>query len=223
MPRPVLIVAAHPDDEVLGCGGTIARHIDEGDIVDIVFMADGVSSRDLANDNELACRNAAAESVGKLLGCRNIYSLGLKDNRLDAYALIDVIKPLESLIKEIKPEVIYTHHCGDLNIDHRITHQAVMTACRPQPGFCVRSIYAFEIMSSTEWQTAGLMPFLPNVFVDITPFMALKKRALDLYAAEMREPPHSRSLAGLEHLASHRGHCVGLMAAEAFVLVRSVR
>lgn len=219
----VLVVAAHTDDEALGCGGTIARHVAEGDVVYAVFMADGVTSRDEVNESDIASRNDAAENARKTLGIKENFYLGLPDNRLDSLPLIEVIKQLEPIILKIKPNVIYTHHHGDLNVDHRVTHEAVLTACRPVPGSSVREIYAFEVMSSTEWSTTNKEPFVPNHYVDITLYQQPKLEALLAYKHEIRDAPHSRSLENLKHLAHHRGHTAGLIAAEAFVTVRTIR
>jgi LmbE family N-acetylglucosaminyl deacetylase len=221
--KTVLIVAAHTDDEALGCGGTIARHVAEGDIVYAVFMADGVSSRAQADQEDLANRNAAAEHAREILGIRENVYLGLPDNRLDSLPLIEVIQRLEPIISKLQPNIIYTHHHGDLNVDHRITHQAVLTACRPMPGTHVQAIYAFEVMSSTEWATPIAEPFVPNHYVDISDQLNTKIAALQAYQLEMREAPHSRSLEHVTHLAHHRGHTVGVAAAEAFLTVRTVR
>ncbi|MDX1695685.1 MAG: hypothetical protein R3208_18105, partial [Ketobacteraceae bacterium] len=131
-----------------------------------------------------------------------------------------VVQPLEAVINRHQPEIIYTHHNGDLNIDHRITHQAVLTACRPQPGSSVKAIYSFEVLSSTEWNTPGSNPFLPSYHVDITTHLDTKRQALEAYALEMLHPPHSRSIDHALALAHHRGHSVGFEAAEAFMVIR---
>lgn len=221
--RTILIVAAHTDDEALGCGGTIARHVAEGDMVHAVFMADGVSSRPDAATDELDRRMAAARQAHQLLGLQHVEYLGLPDNQLDGLPLLNVVQALEKVVEEIEPHIIYTHHYGDLNIDHRITHQAVMTASRPVPGSSVREIYGFEVLSSTEWTTPQQFPFLPNMYVDISEFMAMKLKALEAYRMEMRAAPHSRSVEHVEHLARHRGHSVGVAAAEAFMTSRIIR
>jgi LmbE family N-acetylglucosaminyl deacetylase len=223
MSKTVLIVAAHTDDEALGCGGTIARHVAEGDVVYAVFMADGVSARAQADRDDLANRNAAAEHAREILGIRENVYLGLPDNRLDSLPLIEVIQRLEPIVRQLQPNIIYTHHHGDLNVDHRITHQAVLTACRPMPGSHVQAIYAFEVMSSTEWATPTAESFVPNHYVDISDQLNAKMAALRAYQVEMRDAPHSRSIEHLTHLAHHRGHTVGVVAAEAFVGVRTVR
>lgn len=222
MTNCVLVVAAHTDDEALGCGGTIARHVSEGDAVYAVFMADGVTSRQGAVQEHLIDRNKAAENARKILGIKENIYLGLPDNRMDSIPLIDVVQTLKPVIQKLQPNIVYTHHHGDLNVDHRITHQAVMTACRPQPGSSVRAIYAFEVMSSTEWATTNAEPFLPNYFVDISAHLTTKNAALDAYRVEMRETPHSRSMQHLSSLANHRGQTVGVLAAEAFVAIRVV-
>lgn len=223
MSKSVLVVAAHADDEALGCGGTIARHATSGDQVHVVFVADGVTSRLNAGGDELARRQQATEQARNILGIRSTTFLGLPDNRLDSLPLLDIVQPLEAIVARLAPELVYTHHYGDLNVDHRQTHQAVMTACRPLPGTTVREILTFEVMSSTEWSGVGLAPFLPNLFVDIGAQLDTKMRALEAYGLEMRAPPHSRSLMHAQCLAQHHGCCVGVDAAEAFMVMRAIR
>ena len=219
----LVVVAAHPDDEVLGAGGTIARHVADGDCVRVVFMADGVASRDAGDPEADMRRSEAADAALDILGVRESYHLGFADNSMDETTLLSVVKKLEPVLRKCSPDVIYTHHFGDLNIDHRITQQAVMTICRPQPGEPCREIYGFEVLSSTEWQTVGDRPFLPSLFVDISSFVDRKLKALFAYAEEMRTVPHSRSVEHAELLARHRGHSVGVMHAEAFEVYRIIR
>ncbi len=223
MTNCVLVVAAHTDDEALGCGGTIARHVAEGDTVYAIFMADGVTSRASAYQEDQLARNAAAECAKEILGIKENFYLGLPDNRMDSIPLINVVKKLEPIIEGLKPNIVYTHHHGDLNVDHHITHQAVMTTCRPVPGYSVRTIYAFEVMSSTDWSTPREKPFLPNTYINVTSYLEIKQAALKCYEIEMRHAPHSRSHENIEYLARHRGHNVGIHAAEAFELVRMIK
>lgn len=223
MAKTILVVAAHPDDEVLGCGGTIARHVAEGDAVHVIFMADGVGSRKGKLKREMNERNLAKTQALKILGVSSSHSLDFPDNYMDSMPLLDIVQPLERLICEIQPRTIYTHHHGDLNVDHRITHRAVMTACRPLPGSSIREILTFEVMSSTEWSDAGQQAFDPNVFVDISEHWPKKLQAIEAYALEMRPAPHSRSIGHLETLARHRGACVGMERAEGFRLIRGLR
>jgi LmbE family N-acetylglucosaminyl deacetylase len=222
----ILIVAAHPDDEVLGCGGTMARHAAAGDRVDIFIAAEGATSRDEvrnagARAREIAALRKSAAKAATVLGARAPRFGGFPDNRMDSVPLLEVTKAIEALVAELRPRVVYTHHAGDLNVDHRVVHQAVVTACRPQPGHCVDSLLFFEVPSSTEWQTAGsAAPFVPNYFVDIAGFEKAKRRALAAYAAEMRPWPHARSIEAVAARGRHRGAGVGVAAAEAFMAGR---
>jgi len=225
MAKTILVVAAHPDDEILGCGGTIARHLAEGDNVHIVFMADGVSSRGICpNSAEHQERNHAAYQASQAFGITPpLTFLGFPDNRMDTIALLDITQALEKVIKTIQPEIIYTHHFGDLNIDHQIVHKAVMTACRPQGDYSVKTILCFEIPSSTEWQAPNSgQAFEPTWFVDISDTLEIKMKALQAYHEEMREWPHPRSYENVEMLAKNRGAVVGKKAAEGFMLMRGV-
>ncbi|WP_431475315.1 MULTISPECIES: PIG-L deacetylase family protein [Marinobacter] len=222
MSKTVLVVAAHTDDEALGCGGTIARHVAEGDTVYAVFLADGVTSRPGATSEELEQRNAAAEEAHRILGITKAYMLGFPDNRMDSVPLLDIVQKLEAVIQEIEPRIIYTHHSGDLNIDHRVTHQVVLTACRPVPGSSVKEVYAFEVLSATGWNTPTESPFVPNVFVDVSSQMDVKLAALQKYHMEMREAPHIRSFENVLRLAEFRGGFVGGRLSEAFVLLRKI-
>ena len=220
MSKNILVVAAHADDEVLSCGGTIARHTAEGDHVHVVFMADGVGSRGEDLSTQIKIRNCARDKAMKILGAEKFYSLNFPDNRMDSLPLLDIVQTLEPIVEQVQPTRIYTHHHGDLNVDHRITHQAVMTACRPVPGSSVREILTFEVLSSTEWATPRVAPFVPNVFVDISDYLPKKLEALAAYEMEIHSTPHSRSVAHVEALARHRGNCAGVEGAEAFEVVR---
>jgi LmbE family N-acetylglucosaminyl deacetylase len=218
----VLCVAAHPDDEVLGCGGTLARHAAAGDDVYVCLVAEGLTSRpggaDAVGLSDLA---ASARRADALVGARETMLLGLPDNRLDELPRLEVIQRIEQVISGVRPEVVYTHAACDLNIDHQIVHEAVLTACRPVPGQGVKRILCFEVPSSTEWRGASSAPaFVPNWFVDVSATLAAKLAALGEYAGEMRPWPHARSLEACEHLARWRGATVGVAAAEAFMLAR---
>jgi LmbE family N-acetylglucosaminyl deacetylase len=219
----VLVVVAHADDEALGCGGMIARSVAEGDLVHVVYMTDGVGSREGDLPLEVSSRNAARDEALRILGVSGWNAFSFPDNQMDSVPLLKVVKALEPIVKAVRPDVIYTHHYGDLNVDHRITHQAVMTACRPDPSCSVRQIFSFEVMSSTEWASPGLAPFIPNAYVDISAYLPMKLDALNAYALEMRESPHTRSMEHIEHLSRHHGHCIGTGAAEAFMAMRLIR
>lgn len=218
----VLVIAAHPDDEILGPGGTLARHANDGEAVHVLIVAEGATAREGGGDVDAL--KAAAAGAAKAIGIETPLMLGLPDNRLDTMALLDVIQPIEAAVREIAPATVYTHHGGDLNVDHRIVHQAVVTACRPLPGSTVKKLYGFETLSSTEWTTPAMGPaFNPTHFVDITETLAAKKTALECYKTEMRPFPHPRSMEAVEALARLRGSHAGLEAAEAFEIIFDIR
>lgn len=218
----ILVIAAHPDDEAIGCGGTILKHVMSGDVINVIFMTNGVDSR-IASIEDIQNRQTSLKKTADILGVSSIKQFELNDNKMDSIPLLDIIKLIEKAIDKFRPEVIYTHHIGDLNIDHQITHKAVMTACRPQPGFCVKEIYTFEVLSSTEWQTPSYFPFIPNMFVDIGKQIEVKKVALEFYRDEMRLPPHTRSIQNILRLNAYRGNSMGVDYAEAFCIERVVK
>lgn len=216
MTERVLVIAAHPDDEVLGCGGTIAAHAADGDEVYVLFVADGETSRGM---KALPNRNFMAHAASKVLGTKPPAFLDFSDQRLDQLGLLDITKLIEVHVFLWKPTIVYTHHAGDLNLDHRIVHQAVMTACRPLPGSSIKQIYAFEVLSSTEWGSG----FAPNHFVNVSGEASFKKvEALLCYESEMRDHPHPRSYDGINYLESLRGAACGIDRAEAFMTLRSI-
>jgi len=223
----VLVVAAHPDDEVLGCGGTIARLTSEGRSVHIAILGEGITSRsDRREDADAAALQrlqSDARAAAKTLGVEDVSLFSLPDNRFDTVPLLDVAKVVERLIAEHAPTTVYTHGSGDLNVDHAVVHRAVLTATRPVVGCCVREVFAFEVPSSTEWAFDRLGGFKPNVFVNIGDTLERKCAAMARYTGEAREFPHPRSADALRAIARRWGSVAGLPAAEAFELVRSLR
>jgi LmbE family N-acetylglucosaminyl deacetylase len=224
----VLVIAAHPDDEVLGCGGTAARLVREGHAVHFAIMGEGITSRhsqrDDADADQLVRLHRQAHAAAAKVGVKNVVLHSLPDNRLDTVPLLEVVKLVEDLVGRIEPEIIYTHHAGDLNVDHGVIHRAVLTATRPLAGQTVREIYAFEVPSSTEWAFQRIEPsFRPNMFVDVTGTLEAKIAAMECYESEARKFPHPRSPEALRAIAMRWGSVVGCGAAEAFELVRSVR
>lgn len=224
----VLVVAAHPDDEVLGCGGTIAQLARAGQTVHLAVLGEGITARyaqrEQADPKAVDGLQHVCRQVATMLGAEEPFLHHLPDNRFDTVPLLDVVKLIEGLVERVCPEIIYTHHSSDLNVDHEVVHRAVLTATRPVPGQCVREIYAFEVPSSTEWGfNRSEPPFRPNVFVDIAATLDLKIRALSRYASEIRPFPHPRSPEALRALANRWGSVVGCKAAEAFELVRAIR
>lgn len=224
----VLVVAAHPDDEVLGCGGTMARLADDGHDVHVLILAEGVTSRAPSRDrdtkvSELSALKRCAETAKAILGSTSVKVCDFPDNRMDSVDLLDVVKLVEGEITRHRPQMLFTHHGGDVNVDHRVVHDAVVAACRPQPGHPVRQLLFFEVASNTEWRPPGFVGgFLPNCFYDIEQYLERKLDALRAYSTEIRPFPHPRSVEAVGHLARWRGATVGCHAAEAFMVGRIV-
>ncbi|MBI08031.1 MAG: GlcNAc-PI de-N-acetylase [Rhodospirillaceae bacterium] len=220
----ILVVAAHPDDEVLGCGGTIRRHADAGDTVDILCVCDGVSARrGSANSDALVERRMAAKQAANILGAQEPKFLDFPDNRLDEIPLLDIVREIEATIEGLQPKIVYTHFVGDLNIDHTIVSRAVLTACRPLKGSNIERILNFEIPSSTEWASPQpFNSFTPQYFIDIDHQLEAKLAAIRAYEMEIREFPHPRSVQAIKALAHWRGATAGLSAAEAFHVERLI-
>ena len=226
--KRIFIVAAHPDDEVLGCGGTIAWHTLQGDEVYCLLLGEGVTSRYSqraeAKKGELKQLKQEAEKAAGILGVKRVFFRDFPDNRFDTIPLLDIVKAVEEVKEELRPEVIYTHHQGDLNIDHQLTCRAVLTACRPIAGETIKEIYAFESPSATGWSSPDAQKyFMPNVFVDISETFNKKVAALKAYKSEGRAYPHPRSPEALRAIAMRWGSIVGREAAEAFELIRAIR
>jgi len=226
--KKVLVVVAHPDDEILGVGGTVARHAASGDIVYALIIGEGQTSRGLSRENvskqvvDELHKNTLESS--KYIGYENVLFADFPDNRFDQVDLLDIVKCVENMVREIEPEIIYTHFSGDLNIDHQYTARAVLTATRPMKNQCVKEIYAFETLSSTEWNFdySRQSGFLPNVYVDISDFYDKKEQSMKCYVSELCEWPHPRSLDGMDIISKYRGMSVGMERAEAFMLVRKL-
>lgn len=218
----VLVIAAHPDDEVLGCGGTIARLAAEGRDVTIAILGEGIRSRSDQPDSAIAALQMTAQAVAKQLGASELVTFGLPDNRLDTLPLLDLAQICEQLVARFLPTVVFTQHGGDLNVDHRQLFRATLTATRPIQGRPVQQVIAYEVASSTEWAFGQFAPdFRPNLFVDIASTLDLKIAAMQQYESEARPFPHPRSPEALRAQATRWGATAGLVAAEAFQIVRS--
>jgi len=219
-----LVIAAHPDDEILGCGGAIRKRIVQGEKVGICLLSEGVMSRSHLSAEEIQRLKKElhdqSEKVKELLGASWVIHNNFPDNQFDTLSLLKMIKVIENIISESSPHTVFTHCVHDLNIDHQLTHKAVLTACRPTQQSGVKNVFAFETLSSTEWnfssQTEG---FRPNYFVDISSTLAIKREAMRVYDGEIRPFPHPRSSKGIEITAQKWGMTVGCDAAEAFELI----
>lgn len=221
----VLCVAAHPDDEILGVGGTLARHADEGESVHICILSDGVTSRydeSEAPDDEITRRRKRAKSASETLG-GTVSLYNYPDNSFDTVPLLDIIQTIESEIDQHQPDVVYTHHYGDLNIDHEIACRATITATRPLVNSSVDRVLAFETLSASEWAIPDSSnAFQPTTFIDVSKYLSSKLDALEVYENELREPPHPRTVETVEKNAHVWGAKAGVDAAEPFELLREV-
>ena len=220
--KRILVIAAHPDDEILGAGGVMYRHTNRGDEVQVLILGEGVTSRkgDEQAVEKLNKLEEQSRVANKIVGIDTIHYSNLPDNKFDSIPLLDIIHSIESIVEKYKPHIVYTHYHGDVNIDHQLTSAAVQAAFRPMQECSIEAIYAFEIASSTEWNFRHDNIFRPNVFINISGDGIDKKiAAMEAYASEIREFPHPRSVTYLRALATVRGGQSGMMAAEAFELV----
>ena len=216
----ILIVAAHPDDEILGCGGSIAKLKDTNDI-NVLFMTNGVSSRG-KNKKKILERKAACLKLFKHLSLPNPIFFNFPDNEMDKVSLLKIVKKVEEKIRHFTPDTVITHYSHCLNIDHRMTFEAVITACRPINNLSVKKILSFEIPSSTEWALFKGKNFQPNYFIDISKHINKKLTLIKFYKDELRDYPHSRSSYAIKSLASVRGVSCGVRYAEGFYLNRLI-
>ena len=230
----VLIIAAHPDDEILGMGGTIAKHASQHDNVTITYMATGITARRELSESEYEIKNIPkkmqekwqqeikklqqdAKKSAKLLKVKNVKFFDFPDNEMDGIHLLKVVKVIEKEIESVKPDVIYTNHYSDLNVDHKVVYNATLAACRPS-SFPVKEIISFEVLSSTEWSYP--YNFNPNYFINIEKYLEKKIKAMELFTSEIRKFPHPRSSENIKHVASRWGTVSGFNAAEAFEIIR---
>ena len=220
----ILTIAAHPDDETLGAGGTMARLASQSHEVHVCILTEGVTARHHHVERQQECAIRACD----VLGVSDVVFCGLPDQRLDSLPLLDIITPIEKCVAGIRPDLVLTHFSEDANQDHRIAFRATLVATRPMPGSCVTTVLCYETLSSTEW--APPFPgsvFSPNLFVEISSTLPVKLNAMRAYeqtfAGEMRPFPHPRSYEALEACSRRHGATAGVTAAEAFMLVRHVQ
>ena len=223
MPKNILIVVAHPDDETISMAGTIRKHVNNGDSVKIISMTDGVSARLTSKIEDASNRKKSAEKASEILGFSWEALYNFNDNAMDGYPLIEIIQCIEKIKKKLQPELVYTHSGADLNIDHRVVSNAVLTVFRPEPNEKCKELRLFEVASATDYGNQAVTgSFAPNLFVNISQEWPSKLRALEAYSSEMRNYPHSRSIKGIENLAKLRGNQIGYELAEAFEVLRKI-
>ncbi|MDC0225478.1 PIG-L family deacetylase [Gammaproteobacteria bacterium] len=221
--KKILVIAAHPDDETIGCGGSLCRHASENDEIAVITLTNGVGSRNESNESDLSSREISAKKAIDILGAHWIAKGDFPDNAMDSAPLLEIVKFIEATKEKFDPDIIYSHSPSDLNVDHKVSTAATLTAFRPQPGEKNSEIRLFEIPSATDYTIEELDgSFNPNLFINIEEFWNSKLDALKCYESEMREYPHSRSYKKIRSLAEHRGSQSGLKLAEAFMLVRKI-
>jgi len=220
----ILVIAAHFDDEVYGCGGTISKFVREGHKVHVCILTDSCSSQYTDRANEMiAQKKEESQIVNNIFGIEKTYTFDFPDMQLDTIPHVELNRAIEQCIRDIKPTIVYTHHGGDINKDHRLVFDSTMVAVRPMEGSSVKRVLCYEVPSSTEWtpHTPSNM-FSPNVFVDIEDVINKKIDAIKAYNSELREYPHPRSVENVINQAHLRGASVGLKAAECFMLIREI-
>lgn len=227
MARRVLIIAAHPDDEVLGMGGTIARLSEQGAEIALFILTDGSSCQykdDPEIDEIIKNKKQETRNSCNILGIRHIYYGNLPDMKLDTIPHVDINKAIEEIIECFKPNEVYTHFWGDVNKDHQCAYESTLVACRPTQSQCVKRIFVYSVPSSTEWNVqCSNEIFMPNWYVDISNGYNEKKyQAMLCYNTELRQYPHPRSIEYLRAADVAEGNRVGVMAAESFMLIRSI-
>jgi LmbE family N-acetylglucosaminyl deacetylase len=218
----VVVIGAHPDDEILGAGGTLARHVIGGDEVHALVVADGASSR--ASDELMHTLEKDAARAAEMIGFSSVELRSLPDQRLDTVPFIELTQLIESVLDHLRPHVVYTHFPGDVNADHGLVARATWTACRPYSRPQLRRFAVFETPSSTEWAwPMNDSDLQPNLFVDITETLDVKVAAMECYQSELRDYPHPRSSRALRERAAYWGSHVGRLAVEPFRILRDVQ
>jgi LmbE family N-acetylglucosaminyl deacetylase len=215
----ILVLCAHPDDETLGMGGTIAFHTSRGDKVFVLIFADGESARENYSTKKINRRQEEAKKAASNLSVTEIQFLQFRDQILDTVSILELAKKIEMAIKKWNPDTIYTHYWGDVNQDHRRVFESSLIAARPTPNSKIKKIVCYETPSSTEWGSIG---FKPNLFVDITKFMRVKLRAFKNYTAESNSFPHPRSEEAIIARAKYWGSTIGCKYAEPFIIIRDI-
>lgn len=221
-PKNILIVCAHPDDEVLGVGGAIQHHVNAGDNVSIVYVTDGYYAHNI--DESIDARRGHARAAASQLGVSNLIFLGRQGLRLDTYPRLELNSLLTDIFRRTHPHIVYTHHWGDITTDHQVVFDMTMIASRPHRGMNIHTVLTYETLSSTEWSgTQSNNAFIPNHFLILSEKQVkLKIDAFECYGAEVLSYPNPRSSQGIECLARYRGQTISQPFAESFFIVRTI-
>lgn len=217
MMNKILVIAAHPDDELLGCGGTIAKHSLAGDQVYTLIVCEGESLR---YQGQNINQSVYIKKSGDILGVKKNFQLGFPDQKLDTFSLVDIITPIEKIVRDLKPNIIYLQYGGDINRDHKIVFEASLVALRPIETF-IEEIYSYYTVGSSDWGYPRT--YTPDTWIDIAETINTKLTAFSEYISELRDYPHPRSLNSLRNLAVFTGNQVCLEYAESFMTIRKVK
>jgi len=217
--KKILVIAPHPDDEVLGCGGVIAKHNNFGDIVYLCVVTKAYTPD--WSEEFIQNRKLEIERSNKVLRIKKTYLLDFPTVKLDSIPQKELNAEISKIIEKVQPDILYIPHRGDLNKDHRLVFEACLVAARPLGGHIIKKILSYETLSGTEWGNT-MSPFIPNIYEDISDYLKDKIKAMKAYESELRKYPHPRCLEMIEILAKKRGSEAGLRLAEAFMLVREV-
>ena len=218
----ILIIAAHPDDEILGCGGLISKYVREGHSVYVHIVTDGSSSQYEGNNEIAKQKENEITEVMKMIGVKEFFRGNLPDMKLDSISHIEVNKELGRIIDKVLPDIVFTHHKGDVNKDHKIIYESTLVMARPLLGNTIKELYSYETLSSSEWGELEEL-FTPNTYIELNKNdIENKCKAMKLYKTEIREYPHPRSIEAIKNLSKYRGNQIEVKYAEAFKLIRKV-
>lgn len=219
----ILIIAPHADDEIIGCGATIAKHIHKGDIVSIIIATNAFEGApELFSKESIEIVRKEATEAHKLLGVQNTFFLDFPAPALNAFPEFKISIKLSEIFSEVKPVTMYIPHPGDIHQDHKALYRASLVAARPQFNYSIKNIYCYETLSETEWAPLQEKPFVPNHFVNVTDFFDKKIEAFKCFETQIKQFPHPRSLEAFEALAKFRGSTIGVGRAEAFFVERQI-
>lgn len=219
----ILVIAAHPDDEIYGLGGTIAKYCEEGHEVYTLIVTEGCTSQYPGNSTIIEQKKEEAKQSNSILGVKEVIFADMPDMKLDTVNHVELNKVIETVIKEINPDIVYTHHKGDANKDHKLIYESTLVAVRPTQWCNIKKLYTYDVPSSTEWGSPmSESVFIPNTFVDIEKYVDLKADAIRKYNSELREYPHPRSVESVEIYDKANGVRVGMKSCEAFCLIREL-
>lgn len=219
----VIVIAPHADDEIIGCGATMAKHIMAGDEVFVIIATNAAfGAPELFSQEMIESVRAEALKAHKYLGVKETFFLDFPAPALNAHPEYKISIKISEIFNLIKPSILYLPHPGDIHQDHKAIYRASLVSARPQGNYSVKNIYCYETLSETEWTPMHERPFVPNHFVEVSDFFDIKCNAMKYFESQIKNFPHTRSLETFEALAKFRGSTVGVKCAEAFFVERQI-